>query len=112
MGGTNALLAALQRLVAEQDGQERDHEEADVREDELNFAGRGDRGGVLPRAPWRSPQKYRRLITEGLCVCCARNGHIARNCPRFRRAKPPRVQIGAALTKNEGAEEQAGNVNP
>ncbi|KAI1001107.1 hypothetical protein K3495_g7089 [Podosphaera aphanis] len=108
MGGTNALLAAKQRLVAGRDGKERDYEEADVREDQLNFAGKG---GVLPRAPWRSPQEFRRLMTEGLCVRCAGNGHTAKSCPSFRRAKLPRVQTGAALITNEGVEEQAGNVN-
>ncbi|KAI0997024.1 hypothetical protein K3495_g11159 [Podosphaera aphanis] len=87
MGGTNAIVAAIQQLAVA----------SRLSQGEVGGDGQGqDRGGnsettigvgeeniELPRAPWRTKEELRRLMREGKCVRCTRKGHFARNCRVF-----------------------------
>lgn len=42
-----------------------------------------------PKAQWKSLEEVRRCIEEGLCIRCAKPGHQANRCPRFRSASRP-----------------------
>ncbi|KAI0996589.1 hypothetical protein K3495_g11593 [Podosphaera aphanis] len=88
MGGVNAILAGLQRLVLQNEIQDTgDGLDEIPQEEALNAVGQAGERNTLPRAPWRTPQELKRLMAEGVCVRCARSGHFARNCTRFRRAQ-------------------------
>ena len=49
-----------------------------------------------PRAPWRNPKDFKKLIDEGLCTRCAKAGHFGNRCPFFRAAAAPDVNVNAA----------------
>ncbi|KAI0997915.1 hypothetical protein K3495_g10273 [Podosphaera aphanis] len=106
MGGTNAILAALQQLNTQRNtprssqGQGQgppNHQEPST--------GRDEDSGNLPRAPWRTREELKRLMEAGLCVRCARGGHIARPCTVFRRAKKPNVSVNALDSEGQDAGE-------
>ncbi|KAI0997878.1 hypothetical protein K3495_g10311 [Podosphaera aphanis] len=41
------------------------------------------------RAKWRSQEEFSRLVGEGKCIRCKKNGHAPRSCPEFRPALKP-----------------------
>ena len=94
MGGSNALLAAIQKLVLDKD--------------EGVVAGLGDgvkkgkekgmskrKESAKPRAPWRTKEEFGRLVKKGLCTRCRKSGHKGRYCDKFGPPIRPETSVGA-----------------
>lgn len=95
MGESNALIAAIQKLV--------------LRKDEGLIAGLGDKadkgknnkrrsGGkapAKPRAPWRTKEEFRKLVQKDLCTRCRKSGHKGRFCDKFGPPARPETPVGA-----------------
>ncbi|KAI0994874.1 hypothetical protein K3495_g13307 [Podosphaera aphanis] len=89
MGGTNALMAGIRGMTLGNEGRESDLEDLGrPPTTAANAVGHDDRRASLPRAPWRSQQEVRRLLSEGACVRCTERGQFAKECPRFRKRGP------------------------
>ncbi|KAI0994936.1 hypothetical protein K3495_g13245 [Podosphaera aphanis] len=82
-------MAGLRGLTLENAEGDGEHDIPDIHltAEAANAVGHGEERTNLPRAPWRSQQEVRRLLSEGACVRCAEKGHYAKECPRFRRAR-------------------------
>ncbi|KAI0993518.1 hypothetical protein K3495_g14666 [Podosphaera aphanis] len=87
MGGTNAILAALQKVAQRVEKIEAQSVKARTPDD----------GSELPRAPWRPQDELKRLIKSGVCLRCTQGGHRAKHCPNFRRARPPKGSLNALV---------------
>lgn len=51
--------------------------------------GGGGSGSNKPRAPWRTPEEFKRLMDQGLCTRCTKSGHFSRACPTHRGPQRP-----------------------
>lgn len=49
-----------------------------------------------PRATWRSQNEFLKLVNQGVCARCAKSGHLTKQCPTYRPAARPNVDINAA----------------
>jgi hypothetical protein len=90
MGGTaiNAIVAAVVSAMNDKKGK-----------------GKGGNDS-RPRAPWRTPEAFRRLMDKGVCSRCEKPGHMGRNCPEFRAAVNPKsTQVATADTTVATAKE-------
>ena len=56
-------------------------------------------GKDKPRAKWISQEEMGQLTEEKKCFRCKKTGHVSRNCPDFRPAKPPGKRVNATRTK-------------
>lgn len=89
MGGTNAILAAI---------------------NDLKKGGWGPQQVTSkPRAPWRTKEDIKKLIEEGRCTRCTKKGHIGKFCRSHLPAQRPVTEI-SALDGN--LENESGNEEP
>ncbi|KAI0991709.1 hypothetical protein K3495_g16478 [Podosphaera aphanis] len=65
-----------------------------------------------PRAKWRSQEEFTRLVSEGKCIRCKKNGHASRSCPEFRPAlKPAAISHVGSLKTPESSKIFSKNVD-
>jgi len=63
-----------------------------------------------PRAPWRSQQDFLKLVSDGVCTRCAKSGHLSKDCPTFRSALRPKVDLNSTMiSKNDNSDLGKGN---
>ncbi|CEL62322.1 hypothetical protein RSOLAG1IB_12547 [Rhizoctonia solani AG-1 IB] len=66
---------------------------------------RNERDGVRDEAKDKreklSNEERDRLKAAGLCYVCQRAGHLARDCPKFHKAKPSHMRVNAVKVKPE-----------
>lgn len=100
MGESNALMAAIQKLV--------------LGRDEGVVAGLGEKANKLkdkrksegktrlkPRASWRTKEEFRKLVEKNLCTRCGRSGHKGRFCDRFGPPIRPESLAGAVFKEED-----------
>ena len=56
-------------------------------------------GSDKPRAKWISSEEMAKLAEAGKCFRCKRRGHVGKQCPDFRPAKPPSGQVNSTRPK-------------
>lgn len=76
MGGTNAMLASIHTKLNQVEARHAKFEQ------QLNRP--TGNASTKPRAPWRPKAEYIKLMQEGRCTRCTKNGHLGPDCPSFR----------------------------
>ena len=108
MGESNALMAAIQKLVLGRDegvvaglG-----EKANKRKDKRKSEGKTR---LKPRASWRTKEEFRKLVEKNLCTRCERSRHKGRFCDRFGPPICPESLAGPVFEEEDsGTEEYSG----
>jgi hypothetical protein len=56
-------------------------------------------GSDKPRAKWISSEEMTKLVAAGKCFRCKRKGHVGKQCPHLRPAKPPGSRVNSTRSK-------------
>lgn len=80
MGGTNTMLASIQTKLNQVEARQAKFEQQ-LSRPTANTTGNTS---TKPRAPWRPKAEYIKLLQEGRCTRCTKNGHLSPDCPSFR----------------------------
>ncbi|KAI1000302.1 hypothetical protein K3495_g7893 [Podosphaera aphanis] len=65
----------------------------------------GSDGNHKPRAKWRSPEEFKRLVSEGKCIRCQKKGHTSRACTKFSPAINPKARVSHVKSTERPQEE-------
>ncbi|RKF56953.1 hypothetical protein GcM3_191051, partial [Golovinomyces cichoracearum] len=97
MGGMDQILAALRQLIpqSKQNKVNTAKQTYSAIGGSASGVGNGRSEEKVPRALWRSRDKFTRLLMEGRCVRCSILGHMARNCTVYGRPRRPAKKVNA-----------------
>lgn len=94
MSGINQLAALLVNAI----GREQKSKRRNTQNNQPVFTNSAA-GSDKPRAKWISSEEMAKLAEAGKCFRCKRRGHVGKQCPDFRPAKPPSGQVNSTRPK-------------
>lgn len=104
MTGTNAILAAIENLKKQSQGN--GAKPTREKKGKLKKNPEKNNESLKPRAPWRSRTEFIRLVERGVCVRCKEEGHKGEACPTYRAARRPKVDL-SQLEEDPGEESES-----